>query len=178
MTDAPSTPELGDGDVQRSVVLGPVYQALMARYASNTTVVWQIPSLGLTAQAFLIGAASQISGRIATEFILAAAILGIGAVTILVSQRIELLCLVDRQMIDRFEAELLTGRNEHLRLLHGVDIWERERRLGLPTGRGWSSRVGRSWLLRRIRPRLFWAILQISISLTGAAVPILWIFQK
>jgi len=59
-------------------VLAPMYQSLMARYISLTAIRWQTLALGLAAQGLVVGAATQVSGRLVTAIALAVVILFTG----------------------------------------------------------------------------------------------------
>jgi hypothetical protein len=81
------------------LILGVIYQGLMARYNSLTTIRSQTLVLGLTAQGFIVGAASQVQkAELTTAILLAAVILFIGLATIVTGQRFELVALADRHM--------------------------------------------------------------------------------
>ena len=107
-TDDPSDDEVEPGGAPDSVpqgdplIIGSVYQGLVARYNSLTTIRWQTLALGLTAQGFVVGAASQVEkAQLATAIMLAVVILFIGLATIVTGQRFELVALADRHMLEK-----------------------------------------------------------------------------
>jgi uncharacterized membrane protein HdeD (DUF308 family) len=119
-----------------------VYQALNQRYASNTTLQWQIPLYVIPAQVGLL------AGIIASHHALAAALgvaaLVVGIIGSIVMRRIELTARWDRQTLDDFEREILPDAHS-LRLLHDAQFVDRLRERQLK-----SSSAG----LRRIELRL------------------------
>lgn len=156
------------------------YQGLTARYGSNFNTQWQIFALGLAAQGFVVGASSQVVGRVFTSTLLAVLILIIGFATVVSSLRIGLFASVDRHMLDEYE-KLILGNHAHLRLRHGVPLIERE--AGLPEDvrellknpRGVRGLVPMR-LVRAFGPTIWWASLEVVISIIGALVPVLGIF--
>jgi hypothetical protein len=168
-----------EDQVRNSTILGPSYQSLMARYGSNFTTQWQIVALGLTAQGFVVAAASGVSHRIYTAILLSIVILFTGAATIISSLRVGLFAAMDRLILDEYEKVFLVGDFERFRLLHSVSYKQRESLAHSgppPMGR---TRVQRFIMLRIVRPvgpTMWWAILELVISIAGAAIPILGIF--
>jgi hypothetical protein len=162
---------------EQAAVLGPIYQGLMNRYSSNITVRWQTLALGLTAQGFVVGAASQLPrDRLITAIMLALVILFIGVATIVTGERVEFAALADRHMLDVYESRLLRDGNEDLRLFHARPISER---VAAMLGRSaFDERY--STTMRRVLqmlgmpgPHYWWSVCQMVISLAGAAIPIL-----
>jgi len=157
------------------------YQGLMARYNSLTTTRWQTLALGLTAQGFVVGAASQVQeSRLISALMLAIVILFIGLATVVTGQRFELTALADRHQLDAYEQLMLCDGDERLRLHHAARTADRGRLM--LRGRlkdEYSAELtkgGPYWLLNRLAklgPNHWWAYSQLVISLVGAAVPIL-----
>lgn len=157
------------------------YQGLMARYNSLTTTRWQTLALGLTAQGFVVGAASQVQEtRLISALMLAIVILFIGLATVVTGQRFELTALADRHQLDAYEDLMLRDGNESLRLHHAARTGDR----GTVMLRGrfkdeYSAELtkdGPYWLLNRLAklgPNHWWAYSLLVISVAGAAVPIL-----
>ncbi|MEV4315321.1 hypothetical protein [Actinocrispum sp. NPDC049592] len=82
--------------------------------------------MGLTAQGFVVGAASQVQEtRLTSAVILALVIVFIGLATVVTGKRFELIALADRHMLDAYEARLLQGTNEELRLHHALSTSKR-----------------------------------------------------
>lgn len=166
---------------RNTAVLGPPYQSLMARYGSNFATQWQVFALGLTAQGFVVGAASQVVDRTYTAILLCFVILFIGAATIVSSLRLALFTALDRYTLDEYEKILLVGVFEPLRLEHSSPFRQRESRLPAAARPGMSgSRVERFVMHRIVRafgPSLWWVVLEFVISTAGAAIPILGIFR-
>jgi hypothetical protein len=65
----------GDDQARNIAILGPSYESPMARYGSNFATQWQVFALGLVAQGFVVGAASQVVDRIFTAVLLSVVIL-------------------------------------------------------------------------------------------------------
>lgn len=192
MTDRATPSEPGPDDVtgseaspdqvsiDRSAVV-PVYQALMTRYNFLAAARWQSLALGLAAQGFVIGAASQVQpAQSATSLVLGAVVLFIGLATIIVGQRFELVALADRHMLDAFEERLLGADYAELGLRHAMSSGLR----GAEMLRGqylheYKSELGKGgpyWLINRLArlgPNHWWAYSQIVISVAGAMIPIL-----
>lgn len=166
-------------------VLLATYQALMARYNSLNTTRWQTLALGLTAQGFVVGAASQVQAtRLTSAVMLSLVILFIGMATIVTGQRFELVALADRHMLDMYELRFLQGANEELRLHHSLSTGKRGR--AMLRGRflkDYTAELGKGgpyWLLNklaRLGPNHWWAYSQFTISVAGAAIPILRYFD-
>ncbi len=177
-----ATPHPSDDQIRTATVLGPAYQGLMARHGSNFSVQWQVFALGLTAQGFVVGAASQVTNRPITAIMLCAVILFIGAATIISGLRVVLFTDIDRRMLDRYEKTLLVEQYESLRLLHGATFREREEALPVAERSGMSGSVFQrfviSHIVRRYGPFHWWVILVFVISITGASIPILGIFGQ
>jgi hypothetical protein len=171
----------GDDQARNIAILGPSYQSLMARYGSNFGTQWQVFALGLAAQGFVVGAASQVVDRIFTAVLLSVVILFIGAATIVSSLRIGLFTSLDRYKLDQYERVLLVGDFESLRLQHAATFREREERLPPSERPGINgSAFQRFVMLRVVRvfgPSLWWVVLELVISVAGAAIPILGIFR-
>ena len=180
-----------------SKTLAPVYQALVGRFSSITTVRWQLLALGLTAQGFIIGAASQIRDRPVTAVLLAAVILLVGAVVIIAGRFIELLLMVDRILLDQYEERMLPAHAHNLRLQHGCGVRNRAETVLKPLDllKKYNKEPGATWwifksdsrrrvfkpdskrrLLRGIGPAGWLFGLEFLISVAGAAIPILGIF--
>ncbi|MFI6097639.1 hypothetical protein ACIA8G_18920 [Lentzea sp. NPDC051213] len=160
----------------------PPYQGLMSRYISNFGTQWQVFALGLAAQGFVVGAASQVVGRVFTSILLALLILFIGCATVISSLRISLFAAVDRHMLDEYEKVLLGEEYQHLRLRHANTLIEREEllseevrhQLRRPSGvRGFVP----TRLIRVFGPTLWWVVLEGAVSIVGASIPILGIFR-
>ncbi len=119
-----------------------VYEALNQRYASNTTLQWQIPLYVIPAQVGLL--AGIIASHHALATVLGVAALVVGFIGSIVMRRIELTARWDRQTLDEFERQILSN-DSPLRLLHDAQFADRlrERRLK-------SSSTG----LRRLELRL------------------------
>ncbi len=171
----------GDDQARNIAILGPSYQSLMARYGSNFATQWQVFALGLAAQGFVVGAASQVVDRIFTAVLLSVLILFIGAATIVTSLRIGLFTSLDRYQLDQYEQVLLVGEFESLRLQDAASFREREERLP-PSERSGihGPAVHRLVMLRVVRvfgPSMWWVVLEFAISVAGAAIPILGIFR-
>jgi hypothetical protein len=170
-----------DDQIRNTAILGPSYQSLMARYGSNFGTQWQVFGLGLAAQGFVVGAASQVTDRVLTAVLLSVVILFIGAATIISSLRIGLFTSLDRYTLDQYERVLLVGNFESLRLRHSATYREREERLPASERPGLSSPgFQRFVMLRVVRvfgPSLWWVVLEFVISVAGAAIPILGIFR-
>jgi hypothetical protein len=151
-----------------------VYQALASRYTSNVTIVWTVPALGLSAQAFLIGAGAQQHNSIVANTLLSVAVLMIGFVTGALSQKFDYGAWIDRLLLDRFESRFLEGDAGKLRLLHAIDIMDRGKEfanLTTPVGK-WRNRLQGSWIIRRGGTRLAWSLMVTLTTIVGAAVPI------
>jgi uncharacterized membrane protein HdeD (DUF308 family) len=101
-----------------------VYQALNQRYASNTTLQWQIPLYVIPAQVGLL--AGIIASRHALAAVLGVAALVVGIIGSIVMRRIELTARWDRQKLDDFEREILPDKLS-LRLLHDSQFIDRLR---------------------------------------------------
>jgi hypothetical protein len=98
-----------------------VYTALYSRYQGNIDLQWKLPALVLTAQSFLISASVQSFGRPLASAALSILIAGIGAVSLGIMRRVELLAFLDRPMLDHYERILLQGTRAPL-LQHGAKI--------------------------------------------------------
>jgi hypothetical protein len=95
-----------------------VYQALNARYSSNTSLQWQVPLYVLPVEAALIVGITATEGFWALGLgVIAAAI---GLVGVPVMWRIESVARWDRQALDEFEAILLPAQDAGLRLMHSA----------------------------------------------------------
>jgi len=166
---------------QNAAILGPSYQNLTARYTSNFSTQWQVFALGLTAQGFVVGAASQVVDRIYTAVLLSLVILFIGLATIVSSLRIGLFTGLDRYVLDEYERVLLVGEFERLRLQHKERYAHREARVPEAERPGMGeSRLLDFLMIRVIRvfgPTFWWIVLELVISVAGAAIPILGIFR-
>lgn len=95
------------------------YQVLFARYASTTQAQWQVPFLGMTAEAALL------AGILASHARLISAILAIVSIVVAIAcpaatRRIELTAWWDRDMLDDYERKLLppSWRLHHTMRLH------------------------------------------------------------
>jgi hypothetical protein len=150
----------------------------MTRYVSNTAIQWQIPSLGLAAQAFLIAAAVHVARTPATGVLLGALVICIGVVSVVVTVRVELTAILDRQMLDNYERILLPEHLARFRLHHGQSAASREELFQAAVYPAESSSIQRGAglyfrLFRRVQPSMWWGILQIVISGAGATICIL-----
>jgi hypothetical protein len=152
----------------------------MNRYSSNIKVRWQTLALGLTAQGFLVGAASQLPrDRLITAIMLALVILFIGVATIVTGARVELAALADRYMLDVYESRLLRDGNEDLRLFHAKPISERAAAMLGRSDFDENPNGAMRTVLRVLQtlgipgPHFWWSVGQLVISLAGAAIPIL-----
>jgi hypothetical protein len=143
---------------------------------------WQVFALGLAAQGFIVGAATQVTRRPLTALLLSVVILLIGAATTASSLRIDLFAGVDRGMLDEYEKVLLVGDFEDLRLMNSASYRDRESRIPA------ESRPYSSWrpyqriivhgvVKRSMGPSYMWIVLQLTISVAGAAIPILGLFE-
>lgn len=167
-----------------SLILGVVYQGLLTRYNSLTTIRWQTSALGLAAQGFIVGAASQVQkAQLTSAIMLAIVILFIGLATIITGQRFEVIALADRYMLDAYEAHLLQGRNSDLRLHHALAGRARGavmlRGAFLRKYQDELSKRGPYWVLNRLAslgPYHWWIYSQLVISIVGAAIPVLRYF--
>jgi len=178
-----SPTELRKPDTSDASVIA-TYQALMSRYNSLNTTRWQTLALGLTAQGFVVGAASQVqAAHLTSAAMLALVILFIGLATVVTGKRFELIALADRHMLDTYESKLLQGANEELRLYHALSTGKRGK--AMLRGRFLNdyeaelTRGGLYWLpnrLARLGPNHWWALSQLIISVAGAAIPILRYF--
>lgn len=169
----------GEDQARYSTILGPSYQSLMARYGSNFTTQWQLMALGLTAQGFVVAAASGVSHRTYTAVLLAIVIFFIGVATIISSLRAGLFADLDRLALDEYEKTLLVGEFERFRLLHSSSFRQRESLAYSgppPMGRSQLERFIMLRIVRPIGPTMWWVILELVISIAGAAIPILGIF--
>lgn len=176
--------ELRQADASAASILA-TYQALMSRYNSLNTTRWQTLALGLTAQGFVIGAASQVQAtRLVSAIMLALVILFIGLVTVVTGKRFELVSLADRHMLDTYESKLLHGANEELRLYHALSTGKRGEAMlrgqflndyTAELNRGGPYRLYNS-LARLGGPNHWWGYSQLVISVAGAAIPILRYF--
>jgi len=171
----------GDEQIRNTAILGPSYQSLMARYGSNFATQWQVFALGLAAQGFVVGAASQVVDRVFTAILLSVVILFIGAATIISSLRIGLFTSLDRYTLDQYERVLLVGDFESLRLQHAATYREREEQLPPSDRPGLNGRAFQRFVMLRVvrvfGPSLWWIVLEFVISVAGAAIPILGIFR-
>ena len=153
----------------------------MARYGSNFATQWQVFALGLAAQGFVVGAASQVVDRVFTAILLSVVILFIGAATIISSLRIGLFTSLDRYTLDQYERVLLVGDFESLRLQHAATYREREEQLPPSDRPGLNGRAFQRFVMLRVvrvfGPSLWWIVLEFVISVAGAAIPILGIFR-
>lgn len=121
---------------RNTVILGPSYQNLMARYSSNRATQWQVFALGLTAQGFMLGAVSEVVDRVNTIEVvdrvnaitvpLCVVISFIGVATIGISFRFNIVIDKDRHLLDEYERILLVGDFESLRLRHSAKFWQQE----------------------------------------------------
>jgi hypothetical protein len=170
-----------DEQIRNTAILGPSYQSLMTRYGSNFGTQWQVFALGLAAQGFVVGAASQVVDRVFTAALLSIVILFIGVATIVSSLRIGLFASLDRYALDQFERILLVGDFEALRLQHAATYREREEQLPPSERPGLNGHGFRRFVMLRVvrvfGPSLWWVVLEFVISVAGAAVPILGIFR-
>lgn len=165
--------------------LGPLYQGLMSRYNSSIMIRWQTLALGLTAQGFVVGAASQLSpGRLTTAVMLAVVILFIGVATIATGRRFELVALADRHMLDVYETRLLRGPDADLRLQHASSTGRRPGvMLSGEALREYEKKLRKGDVYRILRALTktglnhWWGYSQLIISLAGAAIPILGYFD-
>lgn len=151
-----------------------VYQVLGTRFTTNGTLTWTVPTLGLSAQAFRISAATQPGNSLATDVLLAVAILVIGVVATAVSQIFDNAVVTDRLLLERYEKLLLGDRWEYLGLRHNVRIMDRERALALrsPDER-LRDRLRLSRAVRASGGRVAWAFVLLATTLVGAAIPLL-----
>jgi hypothetical protein len=161
-----------------------IYSVLANRYNANIALQWQIPTLSLTAQSFVIAASATSVDYLSVQVALSVAICAIGIGSVLIMRRIELTAFMDRPMLDRYE-ELLVANSIVPPLHHGGRIPDREAvfagHLGGEQLR--QAMVGRSWLgrsflfnslARRVKPSLWWTCLQLTLTLVGAALPALY----
>lgn len=162
--------------------LAPAYQALVARYSSNFGTQWQVFALGLAAQGFVVGAASQVVGRVFTSILLSVLVLFIGLATVVSGLRCSLFAAADRYKLDEYERVMLSGEHEHLRLLHASPLRGRESSLpAADRSRIEDVSAARRWIFTHIvrvsGPTIWWAVLETVISIVGALIPILGIFE-
>lgn len=155
------------GERQGETVLA-VYQVLYERYASNTSLQWQIPLYAIPAQAALFVGIAASSGFLAVLLGVVAAAIGIiGAI---VMRRIELTARWDRQAMDEFESRLLP-RDAGLHLLHDAQFQARLRRRPLRSSQSPARRF-ELWLMMKFPPSLTLMLLLITVGATAAGVGI------
>jgi hypothetical protein len=154
------------------------YQILAARAQANRATSWQVPTLTLAAQAFLIGVGARLDAIPSVRVVLAITILLIGGVSLFLQFKIYLYTILDNYLLDRFEERLLTGENARYRLHHSHSSAYREDRFkGSPDdmaaspGTRWYWRL--SAPLRLLPLTLAWGGLQLLITMVGASVPVL-----
>jgi hypothetical protein len=108
-------------------------------------------------------------------------ILFIGLATIVSSLRLGLFTGLDRIALDDFERVLLVGDFAELRLLHKAKMSEREAVIAESDrpGMGESAVLDFAMrnIIRRRGPTYWWVVLELVISASGAAIPILGIFR-
>jgi hypothetical protein len=154
------------------------YQVLAARAQANRSTTWQVPTLTLAAQAFLIGVAAQLQAIPSVRIVLAITILLIGGVSLFLQFKIGLYTTLDTYLLDRFEERLLAGENARYRLHHSRTTSYRAARFSDPSDDPVASPQHRLyWRLSaplRVLPlALAWGGLQLLITLVGASVPVL-----
>jgi hypothetical protein len=108
-----------------------VYGVLNARYASNTTLQWQIPIYVFTAQAALL--AGLIASKGTTSIGLGWLAFVVGTIGPFVMRRIELTARWDRKLLSTYEDTLL-GKHSQWRLLHDETLPARFRLMPLTWG--------------------------------------------
>ncbi|HTQ69655.1 MAG TPA: hypothetical protein VMI13_13285 [Solirubrobacteraceae bacterium] len=116
-------PTAGDTSLNQENMLA-VYQAANLRYASNTTLQWQIPLYVIPTQVGLV--AGIVVSHHAIAAVLGATAFVVGLVGWIVMRRIELTARWDRQTLDDFESQMLP-RDSPLRLLHDAQFSDRLR---------------------------------------------------
>jgi len=174
MADSISAPSEPEDD---RIILIAAYQGLTSRYSSNFGAQWQIFALGLAAQGFVVGASSQVVGRVFTSILLSLLILFIGLATVISSLRISLFASVDRHMLDEYEEVLLSVSYPHLRLRHAARLTDREAELPNEKQERLRNLPGPQRLIRAFGPTLWWVALEVMISTIGALIPIFGIFR-
>ncbi|MGH3937924.1 MAG: hypothetical protein ACRDTG_04700 [Pseudonocardiaceae bacterium] len=169
---------------RNSVILGPSYQNLMARYGSNRATQWQVFVLGLTAQGFMIGAASQVVDRVYAVASLCIVIFFIGIATIGISLRFNIVIDQDRALLDEYERILLVEAFEPLRLRHSSLFWQREYlapmtlRLRMSRSLGMRQSIFGRFVMRQMarsvgsRRLLFVVVLELVIFIAAAGISI------
>jgi hypothetical protein len=120
-----------------------VYQTLYSRYDNHTDLIWRVPSFILTAETLIFAGIFTITSRLAVGVL---GVLGalISFVGLLTMRRFDLSALVDRSLLDIYEARLLHQvQADHAgkpwpQLAHGMRLPERLKSLareqGLPEG--------------------------------------------
>jgi hypothetical protein len=143
-----------------------VYQVLYERYASNTSLQWQIPLYAIPAQAALFVGIAASEGFLAALLGAMAAVIGfVGAI---VMRRIELTARWDRQTMDEFEARLLP-QHDALRLLHDEQFRTRLERRPLQSSSSRAKRI-ELWLMMKFPPSLTVMLLLIVVGGVAAGV--------
>ncbi len=161
-----------------------IYSTLFARYNANVALQWQIPTLAMTAQSFVIGASAASVNYLAVQIALSFAICAIGFGSVLIMRRIELSAFMDRPMLDRYEQLLVAGSGIPL-LHHGGRIADREVAYATLLGDDQlhrsmvgPSRLGRGFVFntvaRKVKPSLWLTSLQLVLTVVGAALPALY----
>jgi hypothetical protein len=145
-----------------------VYQALNARYSSNTTLQWQVPLYVLPVQAALIVGISGAEGSFA--LVLGAVGVLLGIVGAPVMWRIESVARWDRQALDEFEATLLDPRDAHLRLMHSAHFNARLKEKPLQMGRSRVARFFEQRMLKRVPPSRMISGLLILVGLLSGVM--------
>lgn len=159
---------IGRAEGRQSQSVLALYQVLYERYASNTSLQWQIPLYAIPAQAALFVGIAATSGLLAL-------LLGIVAVTIglvgaIVMRRIELTARWDRQAMDEFESRLLPG-HIGLHLLHDAPFRTRLERRPLRSSQSAAKRF-ELWLMMKFPPSLTVMLLLIIVGAVAAGVGI------
>lgn len=150
---------------RRENILG-VYQALNERYASNTTLQWQIPLYAVPAQAALFVGIAASAGLL--SFLLGLLAAAIGLIGAVVMRRIELTARWDRQALDHFEKRLLP-EDGSLLLLHDAPFKTRLERRELRSSRSPAKQLELR-LMKMFPPSLTVMVLLVTVGLFAAVV--------
>ena len=115
-----------DASEVSEVRLVAAYQALSAKWIASRALLWQFPALTLTAQAFLIGAATQLKdASFPVRILMAVSIAVVGIASIAIQFRVGREAHLDLVMLDRYESVLLANRPDLLSH-HSTTMFERE----------------------------------------------------
>jgi hypothetical protein len=154
------------------------YQALAAKWNASRALLWQFPALTLTAQAFLIGAATQLKDvSPSVGILMAVAIAVVGVASIAIQYRVGRESHLDLVMLDRYESLLLAGRPDLLSH-HSATMADRDARLTANFSSAhhsnylWVFRSRGRWPDIRFRVSLTWAIMQAFVRVVGGLISV------